>query len=193
MGYLYRHIRLDKNEPFYIGIGGFDSKEKDGSYTRAYTKYSRNKHWKNIFNSTDYEVQIIFDDLTLEEAFEKEKEFIYLYGRKDLGTGTLVNMTNGGEGGCGRKHTQESKDKMSKSQTGKKHNLGRKHSIETKKKIGLSSKGRNVNRIPYNKSNIITELEVLKMRTDGFSLRKISKFLHIGKSTVLRILKRNIK
>ena len=45
MAYLYRHIRLDKNEPFYIGIGGDDK----GYYERAYHKIShRNKHWKNI-------------------------------------------------------------------------------------------------------------------------------------------------
>lgn len=43
MGYLYRHIRLDKNEPFYIGIGGFDKTEKEFSYRRAYKIYRRNK------------------------------------------------------------------------------------------------------------------------------------------------------
>ena len=31
MAYVYRHIRLDKNEPFYIGIGKDDS----GEYKRA--------------------------------------------------------------------------------------------------------------------------------------------------------------
>jgi hypothetical protein len=29
MAYVYRHIRLDKNEPFYIGIGS------DSSFARA--------------------------------------------------------------------------------------------------------------------------------------------------------------
>ena len=99
MAILYRHIRLDKNEPFYIGIG-IDMK-------RAYEKYkSRNSFWKSIINKTDYRVDILFDDLTWEEACEKEKEFIKLYGRRDLGTGTLINLTDGGDGAGGFIHTE---------------------------------------------------------------------------------------
>jgi hypothetical protein len=94
MAYLYRHIRLDKNEPFYIGISIDNDNYK---YIRAYSK-NRNNWWKNIVAKTEYEVEIILDDLTWEEAKLKETEFIVLYGRKDLGTGTLVNMTYGGEG-----------------------------------------------------------------------------------------------
>jgi hypothetical protein len=122
---VYRHIRLDKNEPFYIGIG---TDEK-----RAYRKSGRNKYWKNIISKTDYEVQILFYDLTKEEAVDKEKELIMLYGRKDLGFGTLVNMTDGGDGTfnknneskvkismalSGRERTQEHKDNISKSRIG---------------------------------------------------------------------------
>jgi hypothetical protein len=90
MAIVYRHIRLDKNEPFYIGIGKTDR--------RAFSRRGRNSFWKNIVSKTDYKVEILFENLTQEEACEKEKEFIQLYGRKDLGLGTLVNLTNGGEG-----------------------------------------------------------------------------------------------
>lgn len=92
MAYVYRHIRLDKNEPFYIGIG------KDAIYKRAYqsSRTKRSDFWHNIA-SKGYEVEILMDNLTWEQACEKEKEFILLYGRKDLGTGTLVNLTIGGE------------------------------------------------------------------------------------------------
>ena len=93
MAYVYRHIRLDKNEPFYIGIGS----DNEGFYKRAYSKKNRNSHWKNIIKY-GYEVEIILDDLTWEKACTKEIEFIKLYGRKDLGKGTLVNMTDGGDG-----------------------------------------------------------------------------------------------
>jgi hypothetical protein len=42
MAYVYRHIRLDKNEPFYIGIG----KDDYSSFKRAYhTGNKRNKIW----------------------------------------------------------------------------------------------------------------------------------------------------
>ena len=94
MAYLYRHIRLDKNEPFYIGIATH--------LKRAYDKSSRkNKIWQSIISKTDYEVEILFDDLTREQVLEKEKEFIALYGRIDKKTGTLCNLTDGGEGTLG--------------------------------------------------------------------------------------------
>ena len=92
MPVLYRHIRKDKNEPFYIGIG---------KKARAYAHSERNNLWHKIVNKTDYEVEILFSDLSYEEAFEKEREFIALYGRKNNNTGTLSNMTDGGEGSPG--------------------------------------------------------------------------------------------
>lgn len=92
MAYLYRHIRLDKNEPFYIGIG-----KDDGSYKRAKRKSQRNLMWKRIVNKTDYAIEIVMDGLTWDEACEKEREFIALYGRRHDG-GVLANMTLGGEG-----------------------------------------------------------------------------------------------
>jgi len=92
MAYLYRHIRLDNNTPFYIGIGN------DISYKRSKLAKCRNIFWKRIVNKTEYEIEIVLDNLTWEEACKKEKEFIKLYGRKDLGLGTLTNLTDGGEG-----------------------------------------------------------------------------------------------
>ena len=139
---VYRHIRLDKNEVFYIGIGN----EK-----RPYTKKSRNKYWHNIVNKTEYRVDILFDDLSWEEACEKETEFIKLYGRKDLGKGTLVNMSDGG--GCkwpsGDKNFRRlnplNKDKnpmwekkhTNPEKCGHRYWKGKEHSNETKEKIFL--------------------------------------------------------
>lgn len=95
MAYLYRHIRLDKSEVFYIGIG----KDSKGKYTRAYSKNVRNNYWSNIVSITDYEIEIILDGLTWEEAGEKEVEFIKLYGRSCTNEGTLANISEGGIGG----------------------------------------------------------------------------------------------
>ncbi len=96
MAYLYRHIRLDKNEVFYVGIG----KDSEGKYERANRKYGRNEHWDNIVNLTNYEIEIILDDLTWEEAGKKEIEFIRFYGRSCVNEGTLANISEGGIGGC---------------------------------------------------------------------------------------------
>jgi group I intron endonuclease len=129
MAYLYRHIRLDKNEPFYIGISS------SNSYKRAYSIHKRNKHWNNIVSRTKYIVEIVFNDLTWEETCEKEKEFISLYGRKDLGTGILCNMTDGGEGTLGQIISNEARVKRSVNAK------GRINSLETRRKISASKLG----------------------------------------------------
>jgi hypothetical protein len=109
MAYVYRHIRLDKNEPFYIGVAC----NKKNNYLRAYEKSTRSEWWKKIVAKTEYKVEIIFDDLTKEEAKQKEIEFIKLYGRSDLNLGTLVNMTDGGDGLINRVFTLEYRAKLS--------------------------------------------------------------------------------
>lgn len=94
MAYLYRHIRKDINQPFYIGIGS------DKYFNRARDSKRRNPHWKNIINKTDWYHQIILDNLTYDEAKNKEIEFINIYKRTCDG-GILVNETKGGEGTLG--------------------------------------------------------------------------------------------
>jgi hypothetical protein len=109
MPHIYRHIRLDKNEPFYVGIG------LDDIPKRAYeTKKRRSQWWNNIVNKYGYSVDILFENVTIDFAKEKEKEFISLYGRIDLGTGTLCNQTDGGDGMNGWKANAENKINMSK-------------------------------------------------------------------------------
>ena len=112
--YVYRHIRLDKNEPFYIGIGC------QKNFGRAFQKGNRRSvFWNQIASKTKYEVEIIFENVSKKFACNKEKEFISLYGRKDLKNGTLVNLTIGGDAPpiqFGEKNPmkkQENKDKIS--------------------------------------------------------------------------------
>lgn len=123
MAYVYRHIRLDKNEPFYIGIG------IDSTYKRANERARRNNLWKKVFSKTKYVVEILFDDIDFDTAKIKEIEFIKLYGRKDLGTGTLCNLTDGGEGCVNRIFTPEHRKKISDA------NKGRPCSLEKRQKI----------------------------------------------------------
>lgn len=134
MAYVYRHIRLDKNEPFYIGIGS------DSRYWRATKKSQRNVLWKRVVAKTDYDVEILIDDLTWDEACKKEIEFILLYGRKDKNTGCLCNMTDGGEGQLNRVISEETRYKLG-------NRRGKKESLESclKKKAAaqkLKSEGR---------------------------------------------------
>jgi hypothetical protein len=130
MAILYRHIRLDKKEVFYIGIGSNEN--------RAYSLKNRNKYWQNVANSTEYKVEIMFEDLSWEEACEKEIEFISTYGRKDLGLGTLVNMTDGGEGNLNlsEESKQRRRDKVSKANLGR---VSKKKGIPNIKSTGINS------------------------------------------------------
>lgn len=96
---VYRHIRLDKNMPFYIGIGKCK--------TRHTSTHNRNKEWYRITAKTEWYADILFEGLSREEAAAKEKEFIKLYGRKSYKKGPLCNITSGGQGGIGTVPTVE--------------------------------------------------------------------------------------
>lgn len=109
--YLYRHIRLDSNKVFYVGIGTKRLK-KPNCYTcvyeRAYSGY-RTKFWKSITAKTEYEVEIILESDDYKFIEQKEVEFIRLYGRRDLGEGPLCNLKDGGKGNRGKPCSEENK------------------------------------------------------------------------------------
>lgn len=185
MACLYRHIRKDSNTPFYVGIGV--------STQRAYSKTHRNAHWKSIVAKTDYKVDILFDEIEYEEAKEKEREFISLYKRKEDG-GYLCNITLGGDGVLGIKHTDEARLKMGAPNKGKTLSDWHKQRISefwkgkplselTKKKMSESSLGeknhrygikaseetkfkmrQSANRGESNVSSKLTESDVLRIR-----------------------------
>lgn len=92
MAYVYKHVRLDKNEIFYVGIG------EGKNYSRSKNKTGRNKIWKRIVSKTEYLVEIIHDNIPYQEALKIEEQLIKFYGRLDLGTGPLANLTDGGQG-----------------------------------------------------------------------------------------------
>lgn len=135
MAYVYRHIRIDKNVPFYIGIG----KDDKGDYTRASSIKCRNRHWKRITAKTAYDIEIISDGISWSEACKKETEFIQLYGRRDLKKGPLVNLTDGGEGFENLIITDEQKKKMSVAGKNRKP-----PSAETRAKLSQISKERGI-------------------------------------------------
>lgn len=139
--YLYRHLKPN-GEVFYIGIGSGDNK-----YKRAYAKTGRNKKWHKIVEEYGYEVQILTKGLTRTEAEELEIILIGFYQREDCCDGILCNLTNGGSGNTGLKHSEETRQKMSEDRKGKRTGgdspcFGKKLSEEHKKKLSLTNKGR---------------------------------------------------
>ncbi len=186
MATLYRHIRKDKNEVFYIGIG------KDTK--RAFDRFSRNKHWENIVDKTEWFVEIIFEDLSWSEACIKEIEFIKLYGRKCNNTGTLCNITAGGEGFVGS-HTENTKKIISQLKKGNTYWVGKKHTESSKLKISKSKLGHSVNKgkshIAWNKgTSKVDMVKVMEMLNSNIKVGEIAKFFNVHSSTISHYIKR---
>lgn len=127
MASIYRHINKTTGETFYIGI--------TINNRRPYSKCDRNKFWHNIVSKYEYEVEVLKSDLTLSEAKELEEILIDYFGRRDLGNGTLVNLTNGGELNLGRSPSRQTRLKLSKSK------IGIPRDEETKKRISDTMMG----------------------------------------------------
>lgn len=105
MYYVYQHVRKDKGEIFYIGIGTKTPKRGmtfKSLYNRAHKRSvtNRNEIWQKIVAKTEYDIEIVFETDNYEKAKETEIELILKYGRKNEG-GTLANITRGGDGTLG--------------------------------------------------------------------------------------------
>ena len=93
--YVYIHRRADDNLPFYVGKGRLD---------RAWKFYERNKYWNNTKEKHGVVVEIVFENLTEDEAFQCEIDTILEF--KYFGY-PLTNLTHGGDGVSGYKRTPE--------------------------------------------------------------------------------------
>lgn len=154
MYYIYRIINKI-NRKTYIGQHKYNNLNDNymGSGTnlrRAKKKYGIENFKKEI---------LVFNISKKEYADILEKTFITAE-RKRVGAGNCYNITDGGKGCEGIKHSEEAKKKMSDAKKGKKHSeehkqklsethkgkqlrLGCKHSEETKKKMSEARKGEN--------------------------------------------------
>lgn len=85
-----------------------------------------------------YVVQIVADGLTEGQAFDLEKSLISISGRE-----VLCNLTDGGDGPSGMKHSEATKNQMSARLMGNAYNKwqGKKHSETTKAKMSEAQKG----------------------------------------------------
>lgn len=134
------YIHIFPNNKKYIGItsqipqrrwrdgSGYKSQEM---LTRAINKYG----WKNI------EHIILYENLTKDEAEEKEIELINKYKTNIRKYG--YNIEAGGNSARGYHLSKKTREKMSKSKTGENNWLYGKHlSKETKRKLSIAHKGK---------------------------------------------------
>lgn len=139
--YVYFHINTDKNEIFYVGKGKHST-----NIHRYKSKQGRNRFWKDYVNvNNNWKAIKVKQNISEKYAYELEKIYIKLIGRKFNNSGTLTNIGLGGLG-CGggvsgKYHhnygttlKQETKDKIRETLTGTKLSEQHKQNI----KIGMS-------------------------------------------------------
>lgn len=103
--YVYLHKKPSTGDVFYVGKG---TQKK-----RAYRNDGRNPHWHRVVAKYGKEVEIFKSNLEENLAFYLERFLIKIYGKQ------LTNKTDGGEGTCGFKHSEQERANRRKRKLGK--------------------------------------------------------------------------
>lgn len=141
--YVYEYIRLDYNEPFYIGKG-------KGNRWRDFS--NRNRHFKNICKYTPVAVIILHDNLNEQTAFEYECWYIWYY--RDILGYNLVNQTDGGEGGNIWLNRKDELEKWAE-----KYVRGKNNPMYGRKRTEISGKNNPMNKYPELRKRISEKLK----------------------------------
>lgn len=103
--YVYVYWRLDENKrPFYVGKGKGE---------RAWAPHPQNPHFNRIVAKHPYKISCAWHGESEEEAFRIERLLIAVFGRRNNQTGTLTNLTDGGQGTSGIVFSEERNRKIS--------------------------------------------------------------------------------
>ena len=131
--YVYLHCKPD-GIPFYVGKGYLH---------RAYQfKHNRSKWYKNIVAKYGKENIIVETQLCIDEQEALELEVLFILSLCDDGV-ELCNLTEGGDGVSGYKHTAEANERNRQAHLGKPSKMkGKKASAEAVEKNRLGHLGK---------------------------------------------------
>jgi len=142
--YTYVLVNPLTNLPFYVGKGSgtrYLDHFKEIIAGTAHNKHKANTIKKIIREGSQVIVDIVCIADDEQDCFEKEKQLIEQYGRKNNNTGILTNLTNGGEGVCGFVPPDELRRRWSKQRKGPGNGMyGRTHTPEAREKIKQARK-----------------------------------------------------
>lgn len=113
--YVYLYVKPD-GTVFYVGKGKEDRylhhlQEAKKPKSKDKNKLKISTIRKILKQGLEPDIRFIDKNLSEEQAFELEEFLISEIGRIDLGTGTLTNLTNGGEGSSGVIVSEETRHK----------------------------------------------------------------------------------
>lgn len=118
MYYVYAYsVPSKNNEIIYVGKGK-DNRAWDHLKRRDVHPLTHRLE-KMLKNGVVPNIKMMCENVDDEFAQLVEMELIAKYGRKDLGRGPLLNLTDGGEGSSGRIATEEFRKNMSAAKIGK--------------------------------------------------------------------------
>lgn len=158
--YVYRDPRPGKDDcPIYVGKG----KRATGRLKRHWQETvkgipHRNVVFRRVLDKINNDglkpsIKIAKWFRNEERAFAYEQKLIKRFGRRCDKTGTLCNLTDGGEGACGRTITDKVREASSRTHAGKilsretrrkisQSLTGKRHTAATKRKISATQRNR---------------------------------------------------
>lgn len=168
--YIYEWYNTETGEVFYVG---------KGKNRRMYVKSGRNKHFINYINRYKCDVRKSHKGLSESEAYSIETEQIKQY--RSIGQ-AICNYSDGGKGNNGLVHSDETRERLSKTHIGE---LNSQYGISPEErmskevfdawrnKIGISAMGEG------NGNSRFTEQEVLDIRKLYDKGLKVSEIVEI--------------